>query len=225
MVIDDLLANGIPHDDTTVGYAELVRANVDDTRWSHCLGTAKLAVELAGSNDVSRARAAIAGLIHDIARPMSDEELLARLDPTDDISEIERRCPVLLHGLVGAKMVRAEMGCTDDELLFAVRHHTCGHPDFGPLGKCLMVADYAEANRDFPAVHAIRKRLNFGSEPTHDTLAARVTRTRQTAIVDEVLFQILENKIAYLHESGCEIEPVTFALRDTLSEQVRAKGD
>ena len=222
---DNSTIDGLPADETTARYIEYVRAKVDDKRWLHCAGTARLAAELAGRNGESSVRAAIAGLVHDVARPMSDDELVARIDAADDVSETERQFPVLLHGLVAVKLVREEMACTDEELLFAVRYHTCGHPELGTLGKCLMIADYAEPTRDFPAVRAVRKQMTINAEAGRDVPTVRITRTQQTAGIDEVLFLILENKIEYLRESGCEIEPLTIALRDTLRQRVEENGN
>ena len=148
----------------------------------------------------SPSRAAIAGAVHDIARPLSDDELVAAADGLDDISRIERRFPVLLHGPVAARMVRDQMGCNDEELLFAVRHHTCGHPALATLGKCLMVADYAEPSRDFPGVDEVRACLG--------------------ANLDRVLLRVIENRIAYARDSLWAIDPRSVALRDVLRQRI-----
>ncbi len=197
--------DGLPANETTTAYIEYVRGKVSGRRWSHCAGTAKLAAELAGRNGESSVRAAVAGLVHDIARPMNDDDLVAMVDVTDDISEAERQFPVLLHGLVAVKLVREEMACTDEELLFAVRHHTCGHPEMGILGKCLMIGDFAEETRDFQAARAIR------AEVTLD--------------VDRILLRVVESRIEYARDSGWVIDPMTVALRDTLRQQTEGKGN
>jgi len=222
---NDSTIDGLPTDETTARYIEYVRRKVDDRLWLHCTGTAKLAAELAARSGGSSVRAAIAGLVHDVARPMSDDELVAKVDAADDISEAERRYPVLLHGLVAVKLVREEMACTDEDLLFAVRHHTCGHPALGTLGKCLMIADFAEPTRDFPAVHAVRKQMTINAEATRDLPTVSTVRTQKTASIDEVLLLILENKIEYLHDRGYEIEPLTIALRNTLQQHVEENGN
>jgi len=192
--------DGIPDDETTAGYIEFVRARVDAERWVHSIETAKLAVELALRHGESPSRAAIAGAVHDIARPLSDDELVAAADGLDDISRVERRFPVLLHGPVAARMLRDQMACDDDELMFAVRHHTCGHPALATLGKCLMVADYAEPSRDFPGVDEVRDRL--GSD------------------LDRVLLRVIDNRIAYARESGWAIDPRSEALRNVLRQRI-----
>jgi len=194
------IIDGIPCDETTSDYASYVRTRVDDKRWEHSVATARLAAELAARNGELPERAFLAGLVHDVARPMSDEDLLGRVNSEDEVSEIEFRYPTLLHGMVAVKLIRKDMACTDDELLFAVRHHTCGHPSFGTLGKCLMVADYAEPNRDFPEARAIRSQL--------------------TLDLDIVLLGVVESKLEYARNSGWDIEPLMVALRDVLRQNV-----
>jgi len=223
---NDSTIDGLPADDTTAAYIEYVRGKVDSKRWLHCAGTAKLAAELAGRNGESSVRAAIAGLVHDVARPMSDDELVTMIDVADDISEAERQYPVLLHGLVAVKLVREEMACTDEELLFAVRHHTCGHPALGTLGKCLMIADFAEPTRNFPAADTVRKQImTINAESIRELPTVSTVRTQKTASIDEILLLILDNKIEYLRDSGYEIEPLTIALRNTLQQRVEENGN
>jgi HD superfamily phosphohydrolase YqeK len=136
---------------------------------------------------------------------MSDDELAAMVDSTDDISEAERQFPVLLHGLIAVKLVREEMACTDEELLFAVRHHTCGHPEMGTLGKCLMIGDFAEETRDFPTAHTIRAEL--------------------TLDIDQIALRVVESRIEYARDSNWVMDPMTVALRNTLRQQVGRKED
>jgi predicted HD superfamily hydrolase involved in NAD metabolism len=196
---DEPLFDGLVRDEVTEPYIEYARARLDGRRLRHSVGTAKLAAEICGRNGESPSRATVAGLVHDVARPSSDAELLAQAGSFDDVTGHERSEPKLLHGAVSARMVQNDMGCTDDELLFAVRHHTCGHPDFGILGKSLMIADYAELSREFEAVREIRKEL--------------------TGDLDAVLLKILDNKILYLEGLGIVPDPRTQALRNVIARR------
>jgi predicted HD superfamily hydrolase involved in NAD metabolism len=54
----------------------------------------------------------------------------------------------LLHGAVGAALLRHDYGVRDDELLDAVRDHVTGGPQMGPLAKILFIADKIEPARD-----------------------------------------------------------------------------
>lgn len=54
--------------------------------------------------------------------------------------------PALLHAQAAAVWAAAR-GETDPEVLMAVRHHPTGHPDWGPVGLLLYVADFCEPGR------------------------------------------------------------------------------
>lgn len=65
-----------------------------------------------------------------------------------DVSLTEARVPKLLHGKIGAEVLRREWGITDDELLDAVRDHITGGVRMSPLAKVLFVTDKLEPERD-----------------------------------------------------------------------------
>ena len=98
--------------------------------------------ELAPHHGVDQERAKLGALAHDVARAMSDQQLLlqaARLDLP--VGVIEKHVPVVLHGPVGAEILRREDGM-DDELLYqAVYWHTSAHPFLDSLGKIVFLAD------------------------------------------------------------------------------------
>ena len=54
----------------------------------------------------------------------------------------------LVHQYLGAALARAEYGIEDEEILSAIRCHTTGKADMGPLDKVLYLADFTEPNRD-----------------------------------------------------------------------------
>lgn len=104
---------------------------------------------LAVANGVDPDRAELAALLHDVAQHYSDRELLAHAERFDiPISLTEARVPQLLHGAIGAEILRHEWGITDDEILDAVRDHVSGGPFMGALAKVLFVADKLEPGRD-----------------------------------------------------------------------------
>jgi len=92
----------------------------------------------------------IAGLMHDIAREMSDE-LLLELAMTDGskIMNWERNRPVLLHGRAGAVILKRDFGINDSEVLEALRNHVVGKPGMNLLSKIIFVADFLEPTRIF----------------------------------------------------------------------------
>ena len=102
----------------------------------------KIAQELAGVHGINPERAGLAMLCHDVARAMGDEELLLRASQLDlPVSMGDHQIPILLHGPVGAEMLKAEDGLADDSVYQAVYWHTTGHPSLDRLGKLVFLAD------------------------------------------------------------------------------------
>lgn len=116
---------------------------------THVDETALLARKLAAIHGVDRDRAELAALLHDIADRYSDVELLILAERYGlEVSLTEARVPKLLHGKVGAEILRREWGITDEELLDAVRDHTTASVRMSPLAKVVFVADKLEPGRD-----------------------------------------------------------------------------
>lgn len=90
----------------------------------------------------------LAAWSHDLDREAGAASLLAYAsDFALDLTALERREPILLHGPVAAHRLGTRFGVEDSEVLHAVRHHTLGHPELGTVGKILYAADYCEPGR------------------------------------------------------------------------------
>ena len=124
-------------------------AELDAETLAHSERTAELAVQLGEHHGVDPERARLAALIHDVADCYSERELLVLAERYGiDVSLTEARVPKLLHGKIGAEILRRDWGITDDELLDAVRDHITGGVRMGPLARVLFVADKLEPERD-----------------------------------------------------------------------------
>lgn len=135
----------------------LSRSRLSKKRYAHVLGVAETAESLARAHGLSPGKARLAALLHDAARESSPEELLksARsygLQPDGFTGER----PMLLHGPVAAEEARRELGIEDPEVVEAVRVHTTGAPEIGPLALVVYVADKIEPGRDYPSVERLR---------------------------------------------------------------------
>lgn len=87
----------------------------------------------------------MAAWAHDVARAMSEDELLRRAGLYGiAILPEERSAPILLHGPVGAAMLRRDLGWDDEELLEAVRYHTTGRAAMTDLQLTVLLADKVE---------------------------------------------------------------------------------
>ena len=119
-------------------------------RYKHTQGVAQEALQLAGRYGADSDKAYIAGLLHDCAKCLTDEEKLELCDKyglvLDDILKSQ---PDLTHSFLGAKIAETEYGITDSEILDAIAYHTTGRPDMSLLEKIVFIADYIEPNRDY----------------------------------------------------------------------------
>jgi predicted HD superfamily hydrolase involved in NAD metabolism len=102
----------------------------------------EIARELAPLHDLDPERAALGMLAHDVARAMPGKELLGHATALGlPIALVDLRAPVLLHGPVGAELLRRESGLDDASLYQAVYWHTTAHPTLDTLGKVVFLAD------------------------------------------------------------------------------------
>lgn len=135
-----------------------LQQHLDERRFVHSLGTEAAARMLALRFGQDPERAALAGRLHDCAKKLPNEALVARYCaaglPTDDIL---LHSPQLLHAPVGALVAQEELHVHDPQVLSAIRWHTVPRRDMAPLDMVVSVADLIEPSRSFPGVDALRK--------------------------------------------------------------------
>lgn len=123
----------------------------------HCERTADTARTLAERFGLDAKKAEFAGMLHDVARALSDTELLAVARRYDiPVSNVDRVRPYLLHAEVGARLLAETMGIEDEEVLSAVASHTFGRVGMTELEKVIYLADTIEPARSFPGVERVR---------------------------------------------------------------------
>ena len=135
----------------------LMAQRLSPKRYNHSLGVAQTAVELAESSGVEREKAWTAGLVHDYARELPAEQLVAlarKLEVKDDFA---LNYPELLHGPVGAYLIKLELGIEDPEILVAVTSHTLGRRKMGKLEQIIYLADMIEPARNYHGVDSLRQ--------------------------------------------------------------------
>ncbi|MCF0141869.1 MAG: HD domain-containing protein [Parasporobacterium sp.] len=119
-------------------------------RLVHTLGVAYTAAAMAMRYHYDNVdRAMLAGLMHDVAKCIPDEEKIRRCDENYILlSDIERNNPKLIHAKLGALIAEEDYWIHDVEILNAIRTHTTGAPNMTMLQKIIYVADLIEPNRD-----------------------------------------------------------------------------
>ncbi len=163
----------------------------DEKRYEHTLGVAFTAASLAMRYGADVKQAQVAGLLHDCAKCMTNEERLSICKKNKlEVTPVEKANPFLLHAKVGAFLAKEKYGIQDEEILSAVRCHTTGRPNMTLLEKIVFTADYIEPSRK--------------TAPNLDEV-----RTMAFQNLDIALCKILSDTLNYLDTVDQEIDPMT----------------
>lgn len=127
----------------------LAKLMLNEKRYQHTLNVEKLAAELGElySLDVDKLR--ISALLHDILKNAPKDILLHRAGQSGIINRIEDKPKQTLHGFAAADYAEKEMGITDEDILWAVRSHTCGRSGMSDFEKVIYLADMLCEGRKF----------------------------------------------------------------------------
>lgn len=120
---------------------------LSEKRYIHSIGVMEMASKLAKNYNVDIEMAQIAGLLHDNAKEMTDEEMLQYVKENNiKISETEKNSIQLLHGKIGADIAKKKYGVSE-QIAKAIEYHTTTNPNMDTLAKIIYVSDKIELNR------------------------------------------------------------------------------
>ncbi len=169
-----------------------MKKELSPKRYEHTLAVAYTAATLAMVHGADAEQALIAGMLHDCAKCLPEQRLIALCKKHNlYITKVEREnASALLHAKVGSFLAHEKYGIREEEILNAIKYHTTGRPQMSDMEKILYIADYIEPGR----------------KPV-----PQLTEIRQAAYrsLDEALLMILDNTLAYLEKSGNHIDPLT----------------
>ena len=98
---------------------------LDEDRLWHTLGVMQMSASLAIRYDYPMERAQLAGLLHDCAKCIPDDEKLQICEEHDiPINAVEYESPFLLHAKLGAYLAETVYEVKDPEILHAIKVHT-----------------------------------------------------------------------------------------------------
>lgn len=165
-------------------------------RFSHTLAVADTARRLALLHGLDPVKAEVAGLLHDCAKclPLKEMQRIAKDNHlTDDPSILESGA--LLHSVVGAYLASTKYGCSDEEVIAAIRSHTTGQPGMSQLAMAVWLADTIEPTR--------------APYPLLDK-----TRMLAALSLEKAMITSLEGTLQHVRKKGDSVHPATV---DTLS--------
>jgi len=170
---------------------------------SHCERVREVCLALARRWGASTEKAEFVALTHDVARALGLGELLSLARSYKLLrDEVELRHPVLLHGPVGAEILRHQWEIDDEEVLGAVACHTTGRAEMTLLEKILFLADKVEPEKSLG-----RPGLAKIEEMANDNL-------------DRAVLELLDRLLLFHVENKHLIHPSSLAARNSLLVKV-----
>lgn len=137
---------------------ENLKRTLKPSRYAHILGVEETALCLARRFCLDPNKASLAALLHDCAKYLSGDEMLALAQEAGiPITPLQEKTPELLHPMVGAYLAQTVYEVKDPDVLSAIACHLQGKEDMSPLDMLINAADYIEPNRNFPGVDTLRK--------------------------------------------------------------------
>lgn len=169
-------------------------------RFRHTIGVAKMAEKLAEHYQIDKEKAYLAGLLHDCAKNLPEDELRSLIKRSSfSVYEGELDNPQLLHSIAGSVIAKEVFGIEDKEILSAIRYHTIGKVDMTLLEKIIYLADLIEENRTFALVEKMRN-LAFVN-------------------LDQALLLSIENNICYLKKNGQSVLKESYHIKESLLDK------
>ena len=124
-----------------------LKENLTEYRYIHSLGVMEMAEELATIYNVDVESTRLAGLLHDIAKEMTEEESLKYVaENSIAIDDIEKINVSILHGKIGADIAKKKYG-VNEQIQKAIQYNTETNPNMDTLAKIIYVSDKIEKNR------------------------------------------------------------------------------
>ncbi len=147
-------------------YKDFLKKYLSEKRINHSISTAKLMHKYADDFNIDPEKAYISGILHDIARELTDDEIitLAKKFVMRKVCKInylkfKLNHPHLLHGVASAELIISELKIRDKEILEAACFHTLGGTHLTNLAKFTFLSDYCEPLRNNPASRKVLKIL------------------------------------------------------------------
>jgi len=136
---------------------DYLKKNLKEARFTHSIGVMNMAIKLAKLHNVDAANAKFAGLLHDVAKNMTNFELISYSKENNiPLDELKLQSPGMLHAEVGADIAKKKFGA-NNEIVQAIKYHTLGSENMTDLDKIIYIADLIEEGRDLEGLDPIRK--------------------------------------------------------------------
>ena len=167
-------------------------------RYEHSLLVAEEARLLAKHYNLDSEKAYLAGLVHDIAKDLIQEEEAYYINKYK-LPRISEEFKRIIHSYVGDVYLK-EIYNMDEEICKAVRVHTTASTDMTLLDKIVFVADKIEPGKDYPGIEEERE----------------IARKN----IDEAVLLCLENNYKKLISKGKKVYPLSLEVLNYFKDKI-----
>ena len=175
-----------------------VKKVLSEKRYNHSIGTMKKARELALIYGENEEEASFAGLIHDIAKEMTKEEILDYTKKHNiEMDEIEEENLGLMHAKLGASIAKEKYGASE-KVQNAIKYHTTGNENMDTFAKIIYIADKIEENRIYEGIDTLRRIVEIDED------------------LDKAILILIDFVIDKSEKKGTTIHPDTIDLKNKL---------
>ena len=124
-----------------------LKQNLDNNRYNHSVSVAITAANIATFYGFNFIDYKISGLLHDIAKKYSTDELFDLAKKYNiELSDDDIKCYQVLHSYVGAYIAKDKFNINED-VFNAIYTHTVGDYNMSNLQKIIYISDYCEPFR------------------------------------------------------------------------------
>ncbi|WP_409228246.1 bis(5'-nucleosyl)-tetraphosphatase (symmetrical) YqeK [Gudongella sp. SC589] len=189
---------------------EVLKDRIGEERLNHTLSVVEEALSLAKRHKAPEDKVKIAALLHDFAKNLTLEESLRLAKEYGlKLDDVTITSTELIHGPLGARMVKEYFNIGDQEILNAITYHTTGRENMTTVEKIVFLADFIEPGREFEGIQIIR--------------------AKALEDLDEAIFMALDSTISYLLKKKSIIHVNTvharnFLLGKRLGENINEKA-
>ena len=186
-----------------INFRKDLEKDLTQHRFEHSLGVEYTSACLAIVHGADVTDARIAGLLHDCAKCLPDDEQIRIMEKAGQPPlQEEYDDHSLLHAKCGAVLARDKFGIDDEDILNAIRFHTVGRPNMSLLEKIVYIADFMEPNR---------KDLIIMDDVRH---AAFID-------IDQTLLWIMEGVLSFVKQKGLVPAPSGLAAYEYYKNQIK----
>jgi predicted HD superfamily hydrolase involved in NAD metabolism len=173
----------------------VVEQYLSGSRLAHVFRVADTAVGLAKRWNASQDEAYLAGVLHDVAKPLNPELMHKEgIVVSDQNRALFAAYPRVWHAFAAPVLLQHVLPGLPESILDAVQWHTTGTADMSLLAQIIYVADFIEPERAMDCVDYVRELAmeNLGKAISAISLYSFFSLVRQGDVIHPALYTCLD---------------------------------